>query len=87
MKIKADGLYLSAFNKSFIGRYRNFGNLDLIGSAHNYKEIQYKKKQGCSKIVLSRLFKTDYKKKRDFMGIIKFNITKKISNSPNSTNE
>ncbi|MDA9090198.1 thiamine phosphate synthase [Pelagibacteraceae bacterium] len=79
MKIKADGLYLSAFNKSFIGRYRNFGNLDLIGSAHNYKEIQYKKKQGCSKIVLSRLFKTDYKKKRDFMGIIKFNITKKLS--------
>ena len=79
MKIKADGLYLSAFNKSFIGKYRSFCKLDLIGSAHNYNEIQYKKKQGCSKIILSRLFKTHYKKKRGFMGVIKFNITEKIS--------
>jgi len=79
INIKADGLYLSAFNKSLIGRYRIINNLDLIGSAHNYREIQYKKMQGCSKIVLSRLFKTDYKNKSSFMGVIKFNITQKLS--------
>ena len=79
MRIKADGLYLSAFNKSFMAKYKCFGKLDLIGSAHNHKEILYKKKQGCTKIVLSRLFQTDYKNKTDFMGVIKFNITKKLS--------
>ncbi|MDA9624427.1 thiamine phosphate synthase [Pelagibacteraceae bacterium] len=77
MKTKADGLYLSAFNKSFTAKYRCFGKLDLIGSAHNFREILYKKKQGCSKIVLSRLFQTNYKNKKDFMGIIKFNINVK----------
>ena len=67
---KADGLYLPAFNKKI---YLN-KNINLIGSAHSYKEINEKIKQGCKTIFLSRLFKTSYKNKRDFLGIIKFNL-------------
>ena len=36
-KIKADGLYISAFNKNI------YMNIKLIGSAHNLKEINQKK--------------------------------------------
>ena len=32
-----------------------------------------KKKQGCSLILLSKLFFVDYKKKEKFLGVIKFN--------------
>ena len=67
-KIKADGLYISAFNKNI------YTNIKLIGSAHNFKEINQKIKQGCKTIILSRLFKTNYKEKKDFYGILKFNL-------------
>jgi thiamine monophosphate synthase len=69
---KADGLYMSAYNKKYIKHFNN-----LIGSAHNFKEINQKIKQGCKTIILSRLFKTSYKNKRDFLGVIKFNLIKK----------
>ena len=67
-KIKADGLYISAFNKNF------YTNIKLIGSAHNFKEINQKIRQRCKTIILSRLFKTNYKEKKDFYGILKFNL-------------
>jgi len=78
--LKADGLYLSAFNKLFMNRYKIVNNYDLIGSAHNFKEIYQKRKQGCKVIVLSRLFKTEYKHKKTFLGIIKFNFITRLSN-------
>ena len=52
----------------------------IIGSAHNRAEIDIKKKQGCTKILLSRLFKTNYKNKKDYLGLIKFNLLKKKFN-------
>ena len=69
---KADGLYLSSYNK------KNYSSPDvnLIGSAHNFKEIFEKIKQGCQTIVLSRLFKTSYKNKKNYLGTIKFNLIK-----------
>ena len=67
-KIKADGLYISAFNKNI------YMNIKLIGSAHNFKEINQKIRQRCKTIILSRLFKTNYKEKKDFYGILKFNL-------------
>jgi len=70
---KADGLYLSSYNKR---KYPVYG-LHLIGSAHNFKEIYEKKKQGCNTIVLSRLFKTSYKNKKSYFGVIQFNLIKK----------
>ena len=68
--IKADGLYLSSYNKKVYSKL----NLALIGSAHNYREIYQKIKQGCSTIILSRLFKTSYKNKKSYLGIIKYNL-------------
>ena len=70
---KADGLYLSSYNKK---RYPK-NKLNLIGSAHNFSEIYEKIKQGCNTIILSRLFKTSYKNKKHYFGIIRFNLLKK----------
>ncbi len=49
-------------------------NIDIIGSAHNYKEIREKISQGCSKVILSRLFAT---KKKGNLGVTKFNLLAK----------
>ena len=70
IKCHADGLYLSSYNKKrfFIKK------IDLIGSAHNHKEINEKQKQGCKTIILSRLFTTNYKNKKNFLGNIRFNL-------------
>ena len=69
----ADGLYLSAYNRKIYP----FNYYNLIGSAHNFKEIHQKIKQGCKTIVLSRLFRTSYKHKKTYLGVIKFNLIKK----------
>ncbi len=66
----ADGLYLSSFNKKI---YLN-KDLNLIGSAHSYREIYEKIKQGCKTIFLSRLFETSYKDKKNYFGVMKFNL-------------
>lgn len=71
--LKADGLYISAFNKRLNTNHLK-NRYKIIGSAHNIREIELKKKQGCSEIFLSRLFKTTYKQKKGFLGVIKFNL-------------
>ena len=72
--LKADGIYISAYNKNLkIAHLKNY-NFRIIGSAHNLKEISIKKLQGCSNIIFSRLFKTSYKYKKGFLGVIKFNL-------------
>ena len=70
-KIKADGLYISSYNKSL--KYLNY-KISKIGSAHNLKEINTKILQGCKSIIFSRLFKTDYKNKKSHLGVVKFNL-------------
>tara|TARA_B100001996_G_scaffold270483_1_gene211614 strand:+ start:221 stop:793 length:573 start_codon:yes stop_codon:yes gene_type:complete len=73
-KLKADGLYISSYNKSLsVLKYKKF-IFKTIGSAHNFNEINIKINQGCDEIILSRLFKTDYKNKKSFLGVIKFNL-------------
>ncbi len=78
--IKADGLYLSAHNTRFNVKFLANKKINIIGGAHNYKEINCKKMQGCSQILLSRIFKTSYKNKDSFLGIVKFNLLTKIIN-------
>ena len=73
-KCKADGLYLSSFNRKI------YHNIDIIGAAHNYKEINQKIKQKCRMIIVSRLFKTTYKNKKSFFGISRFNLMVKNYN-------
>ena len=69
----AKGLYISSYNKKI---YLN-KTLDIIGSAHNFREINQKINQGCKTIFLSRLFKTNYKNKKNNLDINKFNLIRK----------
>ena len=71
--LHADGVYLSAFNNSL--KYLSHQNprFDMIGSAHNLKEIKMKMLQGCHTILYSKLFTVSYDKKSPFLGVIKFN--------------
>ena len=72
--LKADGLYLSAHNKNLGSIHLKKSNYKIIGSAHNIKEINLKILQGCTSILFSRLFKTSYANKKDFLGIVRFNL-------------
>jgi len=71
-RLKADGIYISAFNKDLKFLNLRKKNFKIMGSAHNIREINQKNIQGCSEILLSKLFQVDYDKKT-FLGIIKFN--------------
>ena len=79
IKVKADGLYIPAFNNS-----KKFSNLEkknikIIGSAHDQKEIQEKITQNCSAIFLSPIFYI--KKSKKFLGLHKFNYLSHNNNA------
>lgn len=74
VRLKSDGIYISANNKEFKSLFFKKKNFKIIGSAHNIKEIKNKIKQGCEEIFLSRLFKVNYKPTMSFLGINKFNF-------------
>ena len=71
--VNSDGIYLSSYNKSFKALCLKRKNFDILGSAHNQNEITLKLLQGCSFILLSKLFEVDYDKKSPYLGISKFN--------------
>ena len=69
---------ISSYNKEFVNINKKFGKkFEIIGSAHNFREISIKRKQGCKTVILSRLFKTDYNYKNSFLGITRFNLMTK----------
>ena len=55
-------------NRKFYFWNNKSTNKKIIGSAHDMKRNLSKKQQGCTNIFLSRIFKTSYKNKRDFLG-------------------
>ena len=73
INLKSDGIYISAHNKNLNSLNLKRFNFEIIGSAHNHKEIVLKKLQGCKYIFLSKLFMVDYKKKERYLGVTKFN--------------
>ena len=73
VSLNSDGIYLSSFNKSLSSLVYKRVNFEIIGSAHNFREIILKKKQGCSFVLLSKLFLVSYNKNAPYMGILKFN--------------
>ena len=73
-KLKADGLYISAYNKNLLLNIYSKKGFKIIGSAHNQREIDLKIKQGCEAIIYSRLFRTKYPNKKGHLGMQKFNI-------------
>ena len=77
--LNSDGIYLSSYNKSLNSLNYKKLNYEIIGSAHDYKEILLKKKQGCTFILLSKLFVVNYAKTSPVLGILKFNNFLKIS--------
>ncbi|MDC0344136.1 thiamine phosphate synthase [Pelagibacteraceae bacterium] len=71
-KLKLNNFYISSSNKKkYLSLIKIKKNISIIGSAHNYKEIREKIEQGCTIIVLSRLFKS---KKIGYLDIFKFNF-------------
>ena len=74
LRLNFDGIYIPSFNKSL--KYKNIikKKFEVIGSAHNIKEVIYKELQGCTKIFLCPIFRT--KKNRNYLGITKFNLIK-----------
>ena len=77
LKFNFDGIYIPAFNKKL--NYKNIPkkNFEIIGSAHNIKEVINKENQGCTKIFISPIFKT--KKNKSYLGVTKFNIIRLIA--------
>ena len=78
IKLDLDGAYIPSFNKSFNHlSYTYKKKFNILGSAHNLKEIRTKEIQKVNKIFLSSLFKDN----KNFLGLNRFkilsNLTKK----------
>ena len=76
VSLNLDGAYLPSFNQNFNHLGYSFKkNFEIIGSAHNNKEIKIKEKQGVNSIFLSSLFK----KNNNYLGINRFKFLSKLS--------
>jgi thiamine-phosphate pyrophosphorylase len=76
LKFNLDGAYIPSFNKNTNHlAYSYKKNFDLVGSAHNQKEIRIKERQGVNKIFISSLFK----KNKNFLEINKFKLLSKMT--------
>ena len=72
IKLNLDGVYIPSFNKSLVPYLYAKKSFMIIGSAHNLKELNQKKRQNVDFLFLSPVFKI--KKRNYFLGTIKFNI-------------
>ena len=69
IKLDLDGAYIPSFNKSTNHLSFSFKKkFNLIGSAHNIKEVRNKEIQNVNKIFVSSIFK----KNKNYLGINKF---------------
>ena len=76
VNLDLDGAYIPSFNTSL--QHLNFSfkkNFELLGSAHNIKQIRNKELQNVSKIFLSSIFKLN----KNFLGINRFKLTSKLT--------
>jgi thiamine-phosphate pyrophosphorylase len=73
ISLKLDGIYIPSFNKkvNYLSSFSFLSKFEIIGSAHNYTEIQIKKKQGCKEVFISPIFKVIKNKKN--LNIYNFN--------------
>jgi thiamine-phosphate pyrophosphorylase len=81
LHLNSSGVYLSASNYSL--KYLTYKNskFEIIGAAHNLREIRKKMIQGCNSILLSKLFFVNYDRKASYLGVIKFNNYQRIFNN------
>ena len=64
-------VYIPSFNKS-LKKIKFSKDFEILGSAHNLKEIKIKENQGVSKILLSPV--CPIKKKKTSLNTVKFNL-------------
>ena len=75
-KLNLDGAYVPSFNKSV--KHLSFSckqNFNIVGSAHNLKEIKIKELQKVNKIFISSLFK----KNKNYLGINRFKLLSNLT--------
>ena len=73
MKLNLDGAYIPAFNNNLKHLAYSFKkDFKIVGSAHNFKEINVKKIRKCKEIFVSPIFNTP--KNEYYLDIIKFNF-------------
>ena len=78
IRLDLDGVYFPSFNKELnVFRFNIKKKFELIGSAHNLKEIRIKEKQSVKTIFLSSIFKRN----KNYLGVNKFNNLFKITSS------
>ena len=76
IKLKLDGVYIPSFSKNLSHvNYSLHKEFQIIGSAHNIKEIRHKELQKVNKIFISSIFK----KNKNYLGINKFRIIEKYT--------
>ena len=76
IKLDLDGAYIPSFNKST--KHLAFSlkkKFNIIGSAHNIKEIKTKETQKVNRIFISSIFK----KNKNYLGINKFKLISKLT--------
>ena len=77
IRLDLDGAYIPSFNKSLKNlNYSHKKEFEIVGSAHNLKEIRIKEQQRVSKIFLSSLFK----KNKNFLGLYRFKLLSVLTN-------
>ena len=76
IKLDLDGVYLPSFNKNLNHlSYSLKKKFQIVGSAHNLKEIKNKENQKVKRIFLSSLFK----KNKNFLGINRFKLLSNLT--------
>ena len=76
IRLDLDGAYIPSFNESLNHlSYSMKKKFNIVGSAHNIKEIRIKENQRVQKIFLSSLFK----KNKNFLGIYKLKLLSKYT--------
>ena len=77
LHLNLDGAYIPSFNKDLNHlSYAFKQNFEIIGSAHNIKELRNKELQKVEKIFLSSIFK----KNKNYLGINKFRLLSNLTN-------
>ena len=76
IKLNLDGAYIPSFNKNTKHLAYSFKkHFEIVGSAHNLREIKIKETQKVDKIFLSSLFK----KNKNYLGINKFKLLSQLT--------
>ena len=74
IKLKTDGIYLTSQYKTKKKLFLFKKQSTILGSAHNQIEYYFKKSQGCKRIFLSPIFKTNKYSINKVLGLVKFNL-------------